>query len=50
MCVLDIDKALCSGNYHKLMEITNVDMVDALLSNDVRSSYEHRYRMCRFSP
>lgn len=36
MCVLDIDKALCSGNYHKLMEITNVDMVDALVPQEVK--------------
>ena len=32
--VFDIDKALCSGNFH------DVDKLDALLSNDLNSSYE----------
>ena len=41
MCVFEIDKALCSGNYHRLMEIINVDKLDALLSNNISSSYEH---------
>ena len=40
MCVFEIDKALCSGNYQRLMQTTNVDKLDALLSNDVSSSYE----------
>ena len=39
-CVFEIDKALCDGNYHKLMEITNVEKLEALLSYDVESSYE----------
>ena len=39
-CVFEIDKALCDGNYHKLMEITNVEKLEALLSNDGESSYE----------
>ena len=40
MCVFEIDKALCSGSYQRLMQTTNVDKLDALLSNDVSSSYE----------
>ena len=38
--MFEIDKALCDGNYYKLMEITNVEKLEALLSNDVESSYE----------
>ena len=38
--VFDIGKVLCSGNFQRLMQITNVDKLDALLSNDVNSSYE----------
>ena len=40
MCVFEIDKALCAANYCKLMEITNVEKLETLLSNDVDSSYE----------
>ena len=36
MCV-DVDKVLCTGDYYKL---TNVEKLEALLSNDVDSSYE----------
>ena len=39
-CVHDIDEALCDGDFHALMEITNVDDFESLLSNDVESSYE----------
>ena len=40
MCVFEIDKALCAANYCKLMEITNVEKLETLLSNDVDSSDE----------
>ena len=40
MCVFEIDKALCSGNFQRLMQITDVDKLDALLNNDLNSSYE----------
>ena len=40
MCVFQIDKALCVGNCQKLMEITEVERFEGLLSNDVQSSYE----------
>ena len=40
MCIFEIDKALCSGNYHRLMQAINVEEFDALLSNDVDSTYE----------
>ena len=39
MCVFHIKKKLCFGNYQRLMDITNVDKLDALLSNNVSSSY-----------
>ena len=40
MCVFEIDKALCAANCYTLMEITNVEKLETLLSNDVESSYE----------
>ena len=40
ICVFQIDQALCIGNHQKLMEITEVDRFEGLLSNDVESSYE----------
>ena len=40
LCIFEIDRALCAGNHHKLIEITNVEKLDALLSNDVDLSYE----------
>ena len=47
-CVHDIDEALCDGDFHALMEITNVDGIESLLSNDVESSYEQCH-CCRFN-
>ena len=38
--VRDIDMALLSGDFESLMEINKVDDFDALLSNNVESSYE----------
>lgn len=40
MCIFEIDKALCSGNYQRLMEIINVENFHTFLSNDVDSTYE----------
>ena len=37
MCIFEIDKALCSGNYHTLMQAIYVETFDALLSNDVKT-------------
>ena len=39
-CVQDIDEAQCDGDFYALMEITKVDGLESLLSNDVESSYE----------
>ena len=38
--VRDIDMALLSGDFESLMEINKVDDLDALLSNNIESSYE----------
>ncbi len=38
--MFDIDKALLAGDFHALMEITNVVTFESVLSNDVQSSYE----------
>ena len=38
--VVDIDKALCTGEYHRLMEITQSIGFESLISNDVEASYE----------
>ena len=49
-CVHDIDESLCDGDFDALMEITNVDDFESLLSNDVELSYEQcRYCCCRFN-
>ncbi len=41
MLVFDIDKALRAGDFHTLMEITKMVDFEAVLSNDVQSSFEH---------
>ena len=38
--IVDIDKALCTGEYHRLMEITQSNGFESLISNDVEASYE----------
>lgn len=38
--VVSIDKALCSGDFHSLMEVTKVPNFAMLLANDLDSSYE----------
>ena len=40
-CVFEIDKALCTGNYEKLMNIANIEKFESLLCNEVEASYEH---------
>ena len=44
--VLDIDKALRTGDYRALMDLTNIDRVESLLHSDVDTKYEH----CMGSP
>ena len=39
-CVQNIDNALSAGDYHTLMEITDLTDFEALLSNEVESTYE----------
>ena len=39
-CIHDIDQALCAGQYRRLMEITESNGFESLISNDVESSYE----------
>ena len=39
-CIHDIDQALCAGQYCRLMEITESNGFESLISNDVESSYE----------
>ena len=39
-CVFEIDKALCTGNYKKLMNIANIEKFESLLCNEVEASYE----------
>ena len=39
-CVFEIDKALCTGNYEKLMNITNIEKFESLLCNEVEASYQ----------
>ena len=38
--LVDIDKALCTGEYHRLMEIAQSNGFESLISNDVGASYE----------
>ena len=38
--IVDIDKVLCTGEYHRLMEITQSNGFGSLISNDVEASYE----------
>ena len=38
--IFDIDKALCTGEYHRLMEITQSNGFESLISNDGEASYE----------
>ena len=38
-CVFEIDKALCTGNYEKLMNLVDIKEFESLLSNDVEASY-----------
>ena len=39
-CVQNIDNALSAGDYHTLMDITELTDFDALLRNEVESTYE----------
>ena len=39
-CVQNIDKALCDGDFQALMEITKLNEFEAVLSNDVDTTYE----------
>ena len=39
-CVSEIDKALCTGNFRKLMEITHMTRFEKLLSNDLQACYQ----------
>ena len=39
-CVFEIDKALCTGNFRKFMEITHMTKFAQLLSNDLESCYQ----------
>ncbi len=39
--MFDIDKALCAGDFHTIMEITKMVDFEAVLSNDIQSSFEH---------
>ena len=36
----NIDNALSAGDYHTLMDITNLNDFEAMLSNEVESTYE----------
>ena len=38
--IFDIDMALCAGQYSRLMEITQSNGFESLISNDVEASYE----------
>ena len=38
--VQKIDRALCSGDFHTLMEITKISDFKTLLSNEIDTSYE----------
>ena len=38
--IFDIDKALCTGECHRLMGITQSNGFESLISNDVEASYE----------
>ena len=40
MGVQKIDRALCSGDFHTLMEITKISDLKTLLSNEIDTSYE----------
>ena len=40
MGVQKIDRALCSGDFHTLMEITKISDFKTLLSNEIDTSYE----------
>ena len=40
ICVTEIDKVLCTGNFRKLMELTHMTMFAQLLSNDLESCYQ----------
>ena len=37
--ICDIDKAMCAGDFHALMEITKITDFETMLTNDVESSY-----------
>ena len=39
-CINDIGQALCAGQYHRLMDIAQINGFESLISNDVESSYE----------
>ena len=39
-CVKNIDKALSTGDFHTLVEITKLNNFEALLSNEVETTYE----------
>ena len=39
-CVQNIDNALSAGDYHTLMDITDLNDFEAMLSNEVESTYE----------
>ena len=38
-CAQNIDNALCTGNFHTLMEITKLTDLETLLSNEVETTY-----------
>ena len=38
--ILKIDEALCAGDFHSLMKITNMSDFEALLSNEIETTYE----------
>ena len=40
MFVRDIDRALCTGDFHALMELTAMTDFETMLTNDVKSMYE----------
>ena len=37
---INIDNALSAGDYHTLMDITDLNDFEAMLSNEVESTYE----------
>ena len=40
MFVREIDRALCAGDFHALMELTDMTDLETMLTNDVESTYE----------